>query len=197
MRVRESGMMAPETWENLFDTQKIFATLKLNHRVENVVELGCGYGTFTIPAAQIISGKITALDSNPQMIQLTAKRAKLQKCDNVTTIQKDFITTGSGEKNRSMDYVMIFNVLDSVNQNNLLIEAKRVLKKWGRVALLQWQCDPDTPGGPDLTIRPAPEQCIEWARQVGLKLLERQDFQPYHYGLLFEKGDTFDKGVTH
>ena len=28
----------------------------------DVVEFGCGYGTFTIPAAQLIEGKLIALD---------------------------------------------------------------------------------------------------------------------------------------
>jgi ubiquinone/menaquinone biosynthesis C-methylase UbiE len=35
----------------------------------NVADFGFGYGTFTIPAAKIISGKIYAFDIEPEMIE--------------------------------------------------------------------------------------------------------------------------------
>ena len=62
MKIRESGMPEREMWEGFFDSRKILATLGINKQTTDVAEFGCGYGTFTIPAAKIIKGKIYAFD---------------------------------------------------------------------------------------------------------------------------------------
>ena len=41
-----------------------------------MADFGCGYGTFTIPAARIISGKIYAFDIEPEMIKAVEQKAK-------------------------------------------------------------------------------------------------------------------------
>lgn len=37
--------------------EKILVTIKFDHSIVNVVDFGCGYGTFTIPASKTIKGK--------------------------------------------------------------------------------------------------------------------------------------------
>ena len=44
----------------------------------NVVEFGCGYGTFTLPAARRTRGQVTTLDIESAMVQLVAQRAKAE-----------------------------------------------------------------------------------------------------------------------
>ncbi|MBF0478944.1 MAG: class I SAM-dependent methyltransferase [Candidatus Omnitrophica bacterium] len=196
MDVHERGMLDQDTWENFFDVKKIFAMLKLNNRVHDVVELGCGYGTFTIPAAEIISGKIVAVDNDPEMIRLTSERIQQHRLENVEVIQRDFIATGSSVKNRSMEYVMLFNILNADNQQILFKEAKRVLKKWGQVAVLQWNNEADMPDGFDIAESPRPEQCREWARAAGLGFVGQFDIKPYHCGMVFVKGNTLKSSWT-
>jgi cyclopropane fatty-acyl-phospholipid synthase-like methyltransferase len=36
--------------------------MQINKDVNNLMEVGCGYGTFTIPAAKRISGRLLAVD---------------------------------------------------------------------------------------------------------------------------------------
>ena len=60
MKVRESGMPEQKMWEKFFDLRKILVTLGIDKQTTDVAEFGCGYGTFTIPAAKIIRGKIYA-----------------------------------------------------------------------------------------------------------------------------------------
>jgi len=52
MKVRESDMPAKELWESFFQPFKILSTLRVTIAVVDVAEFGCGYGTFTIPAAK-------------------------------------------------------------------------------------------------------------------------------------------------
>ena len=55
MKTRESGMPEEEMWREFFDPEAILQLLKLTSACRDVVEFGCGYGTFTIPAARIVA----------------------------------------------------------------------------------------------------------------------------------------------
>jgi len=45
-----------------------------------------------------------------------------------------------------------------------------------------------SPRGTDLSIRPKPEQCIDWAEKAGFRVIsEPEIIEPYHYGLLLVK----------
>ena len=54
---------------------------------------------------------------------------------------------------------------------------------------MHWNHDSATPRGPSMDIRPKPDQCLDWAEQVGFRLLVpgKIDLPPYHYGWLLEK----------
>ncbi len=51
-----------EQWDKYFEPKAILKRLGLNHTIKDVADFGSGYGTFTIPAAQEISGNIYALE---------------------------------------------------------------------------------------------------------------------------------------
>ncbi len=187
MKIRESGMPEREMWEKFFDPNKILTTLGLDSQINDVAEFGCGYGTFTVPAAKIIKGRIYALDVEPEMIRLTVEEAKKQGLTNVEAIQCDFMAAGSGLKDVSVDYVMLFNILHLENPVALLSEARRILRKSGKLGIIHWNYDPKTPRGPSMDIRPKPEQCIQWAESVGYREPIRYDLKPYHYGIVLKK----------
>lgn len=187
MKIRESGMPARETWDTFFDPSKVLAALKLNREIGDVAEFGCGYGTFTIPAARVIQGKIYALDIEPDMIRVVGEEAGKSGLDNVKTVLRDFMTEGSGLPDGSVDYVMLFNILHLEGPIVLLTEAWRILKEGGRVGIMHWNYDPKTPRGPSMAIRPKPEQCVDWAKKAGFIDPERFDLKPYHYGIVMSK----------
>lgn len=188
MKVRDSGMPAKDMWENFFNPDNVLAKLGLNSKINNVAEFGCGYGTFTIPAAKVIKGEIFALDIEPDMIEMTQRRAKEQGLNNVKTILRDFVTDGSGLKDESVDFVMLFNILHADNPDKLLRESYRILKPKGRLGVIHWNYDPKTPRGPAMEIRPKPEQCIEWAEDTGFCNPKKYNVGPYHYGMVLRKG---------
>jgi SAM-dependent methyltransferase len=192
MKVRESGMPDRKMWEEFFQPQKILVTLGLNNQIADVAEFGCGYGTFTIPAAKIIQGKIYALDLEPEMIRITDEEAKSNGLDNVQTILRDFIADGSGLPESSIDYVMLFNILHLEKPMNLINEAKRILRLGGRLGIIHWNYDSATPRGPSMEIRPKPEDCLKWAQAAGFGQARRYDLKPYHYGMVLTKEKDVD-----
>jgi SAM-dependent methyltransferase len=187
MKIRESGMPQEEEWTNFFTPAKILKMLGLDGSIVDVADFGCGYGTFTIPAAKIIQGKIYAFDIEPEMIEVIKKKAKDLNIDNVKAVLRDFITDGTGLKNLSVDFVMLFNILHDVKPTNLLQEAFRILRIGGKVGIIHWNFDASTPRGPPMDMRPKPNQCREWAESVGFIFEKQVDLKPYHYGIVLRK----------
>ena len=188
MKLKESGMPEEEMWGRFFEPNKILQTLGLSNSVVDVADLGCGYGTFTIPAAKIIRGKVYAIDIEPEMIENVKRKAKENGLDNVEARLRDFMAEGSGLENEIVDYVFLFNILYiTENPEKLLKEAYRILKINGKLGIIHWNYDSTTPRGPPMEMRPKPEQCIKWAEFAGFSSLKKYDLKPYHYGIIMEK----------
>lgn len=175
------------TWTDFFDAEEILGKLGLSSSCADVVEFGCGYGTFTIPAARTISGTVHALDIEPEMTQATEAKARQAGLQNIKTHLCDFAAEGTGLRSASMEYAMLFNILHTEHPEVLLKEAFRVLKPSGLLAIIHWNYDPTTPRGPSMEIRPHPEQCRDWAIEEGFRLLPPGivELPAYHYGMVF------------
>lgn len=176
-------------WTRFFDPESILRELRLVRSCGNVVEFGCGYGTFTIPATRIVSGTVYALDIEPEMLAATRAKAKAAGFDRVETWLRDFVTDGTGLPDESVDYAMLFNILHAECPDVLLREALRVLRPLGMLAIVHWKHDAGTPRGPSMNIRPRPEQCLDWATGAGFRPLAPGiiDLPPYHYGMVLER----------
>jgi len=187
LKIRESDMPKEVEWNQFFDPVRVLNQLGLNHQVVNVAGFGCGYGTFTIPAARIIAGKIYAFDIEPEMTKIVKEKAKTSNLDNVEVILRDFISEGSGLVDASVDFVFLFNILHLEKPEQLLKESYRILKIGGKVGIIHWNYDAKTPRGPPMNIRPRPEQSRRWAESVGFIYDQKFDLKPYHYGLVLRK----------
>lgn len=189
MKTRESGMPPEEMWDTFFDARSILQKLGLTNQCGDLLEFGCGYGTFTVPAAQMIRGTVYALDIDAEMLETTRAKCHAAGLTNVELQQRDFAVEGSGLSDGSVDYVMLFNILHADERLMMLKEAWRVLIRNGKLAVIHWNYDPSTPRGPSMSIRPRPEECRSWAEQVGFALLPpgQIDLPPYHYGYLFQR----------
>jgi len=189
MKTRESGMPPEEMWQSFFDPIAVLTKLGLDTNCGDVLEFGCGYGTFTIPASLTVRGKVYAIDIEPEMLAITGEKANAVGIENIELMQRDFVAEGCGLTDNTVDYVMLFNILHAEERMALLREAWRVLRPSGKLAIIHWNYDSATPRGPSMVTRPKPGQCRAWAEKVGFAAISPTDIDlpPYHYGLLLER----------
>lgn len=103
---------------------------------QNVLEIGCGPGFFTIPAANITGekGVVYALDNHPLAIKSVQKKIKKEKTGNIVTILADATITGLPDK--SIDVTFLFGFVHHTNGlENIFSEMYRVLKPEGLLAI--------------------------------------------------------------
>jgi len=192
MKTRESGMPDESMWSGFFSPAQTLAKLGLTGSCGDVVDFGCGYGTFSIPAARMVRGAlgiVHALDIEADMVEATRRKAEQAQLTNVRVDRRDFFADGTGLPDAGVDYAMLFNILHCERPEVLLREAYRVLSPGGRLGIMHWNDDPDTPRGPSMDIRPRPEQCRDWAVAVGFEVAvaDKIDLPPHHYGWVMEK----------
>lgn len=155
----------------------------------DVVEFGCGYGTFTIPAASAVTGTVFALDIEPDLVELTNRKAREAGLTNVRASVRDFLAEGTGLADGSAGTALAFNILHIEDPMALLREAHRVLVPNGRLAILHWRGDIDPPRGPPLAIRPSLARCRDWAETAGFRTIDAPDLCccSWHWGLVMAK----------
>ncbi len=171
VKVRDSGMPEESYWSTCFNPRCVVEKLDCAESCRGLVEFGCGYGLFTVAAARLVRGPVFALDIEPEMVATTAEKVRKAGLTNVVVEQMDFIGEGCGRPDSSIDHAMLFNILHLENPVGLLREAFRALVPGGKVSIIHWRSDIETPRGPSLEIRPRPEQCRRWGEQAGLNLV--------------------------
>lgn len=176
-----------DLWHTFFDARRVIEKLGVHTSTKHVVEFGCGYGTFTIPAAQIIRGKITAFDLDEPMIEHTKTAAARAQVNNIDYFLADFFNAADLLGEACADYVMLFNILHGEKPQSLLAQAHYLLEPGGNAGIIHWNYDPDTPRGPPMAIRPRPEALAEIATKEGFEVSDRIELPPYHYGFKLAK----------
>lgn len=188
MRARESGMPDEADWMRFFNAAAAIDTLFGAEDVAgDLVEFGCGYGTFTVPSAVRTRGTVTALDIDPRMVASLRQKVIDHGLSNVHAEVRDFVAHGTELAEGSQAHAMIFNLLHLDSPIALLREAHRVLRDGGRLSVIHWRSDIPTPRGPSLAIRPTPEQCRAWIAEAGFQNIESVDLRPccpFHFGLV-------------
>jgi ubiquinone/menaquinone biosynthesis C-methylase UbiE len=107
------------------------------HPGQTVLEVGCGTGFFTIPAAQRIGdqGCLVAMDVLAASIEVVAEKVQTANLKNVRVVQGDAMNTKLDAQ--SMDAVLLFGVIPApmLPLNRLLPEMHRILKPEGTLAV--------------------------------------------------------------
>ena len=185
MYLRESSMPGLDEWEALFDVEPILSRFGLTGEV---AELGCGYGTFTLPLARRTSALVHAIDIDPAMIETVRRRVARAGLSNVEVHLRDVTTEGFGLEDSSCDACLLFNILHGESPVRLIREARRVLRVGGALAVIYWRSDIATPRGPPAQIRPVAPSIITWAAEAGGLELTDGPFplQRWHYGMKFK-----------
>lgn len=180
-------MPPEEMWRDFFDPAPALKKLGLTRDLSCVVDFGCGYGTFAIPAAQMTSAAVHAIDIDPEMIAATRGKALSLGLSQLHLHERDFVAEGCGLPDVSADYVMQFNLLHAAEATQLLLEAYRILRPNGILGVMHWNYTPSTPRGPSMAIRLQPRELLELVERAGFAAGELVDLPPFHYGFIARK----------
>ncbi len=107
---------------------------------QTVLEVGCGTGFFTIPAAELIGdqGCLVAMDALSDYTKRVSNKVQAAGLKNVRVVKRDALDTGLDAA--SIDKVLLFGVIPFpfLPLNRLLPEMHRVLKSEGSLAVWLW-----------------------------------------------------------
>ncbi len=175
--------------DQLLDPKKILQEVGVKPRMV-VADFGCGtHGYFALPAARLVGdgGLVYAIDVRKGVIENINYLINLENITNIKPVWADLEVEGSTKiRNDFVDLVLLINVLfQSKKQGAILKEAHRVLKKGGRILLIDWR--KNTPLGPSPDLWVDKREVMALAGRLGLEIEEEFDAGPYHFGVIFRK----------
>ncbi len=144
------------------------------------VDIGCGYGFFTLPAAGIVGlqGRVIGIDVNKEWLESLKYDAIRRGLNSVDTIIGRAEETIPLEK--SADVVFLGMVLhDFDNPTAVLRNAHRMLKRTGTLANLDW--NKESPIGPPFDIRLEAATEASMISGEGFEIISTTSQGPYHY----------------
>jgi demethylmenaquinone methyltransferase/2-methoxy-6-polyprenyl-1,4-benzoquinol methylase len=104
---------------------------------QTVLEVGCGTGFFTLPAATLIGdqGRLIAMDVTSDFIARVSEKVEAANLKNVQVIKRNALDTGLDTA--SVDIALLFGVLPFpfLPLDQLLPEMHRVIKPEGSLAV--------------------------------------------------------------
>jgi len=150
-------------------------------------EFGSGSGGFAIPLAKkLLDGLVYAIDIQEAPLSVLKARAQSGNVVNIKIVHSDLEKLrGSTLQDSALDLVFVVNVLfQAEEKENILSEAKRILKDSGRIIVVDWLPEsPQAASGAKISA----EALKDMAEKIGLKLEKDFNAGSYHYGLIFKK----------
>lgn len=131
-----------------------------------VADIGAGTGYFALPLAERVGpdGRVNAVDLQPQMLERLG--ARVPEGQRVELVHADAAATTLPDC--SQDLVFLANVWHEVDDPAAtLAEVERITRAGGRVAILDWRADLESPPGPPRAHRVAAETVAALLRAKG------------------------------
>ena len=175
------------TGSELLNPNKILEKLDLRAGM-TVTDLGCGTsGHFVFPSAKIVgeNGKVYAVDILKSALSSIDSKAKMQNFNNIESVWSDIEVFGGAKiKEESCDAVYLINVHP---KPTMIKEALRILKKGGKLLLVDWKASATDNLGPATADRVSREEAKKRAGEFRLTLEEEFDAGKYHWALIYKK----------
>jgi SAM-dependent methyltransferase len=152
-----------------------------------VADIGAGTGYFSVRIAKRVpEGKVFAADVEPDMLRYLDARAKREHLANLAPVQAGAATANLPEP---VDLVLVVDTYHHIDDRTRYFAAlQSSLRPGGRVVIIDFTAD--APNGPPAQHRISPERVIEELGAAGYELVEKFDFLPRQYGLIFKKRDS-------
>lgn len=149
-----------------------------------LVDLGCGTGFFTIPAARKVK-KVFALDVQQEMLNILRDRIEKQKINNIEALLSE--ESSIPLPDNSVDVLLMANVFHELeDRNSILKEGQRILSDEGRLVIIDWK-KMEMEFGPPIEERLDEKDVISICNNNGFDFYGHSYAGPYNYMLIFEK----------
>ena len=186
--LKETDLPRESEWKSYFRPKQTLLSIGLR-RGMRLADLGCGYGTFTIPAAQLVGkrGSVYSIDIDRKMVEKVRKKARELKLTNLHASVGDILTIDEKKlriPRQSLDIVLLANIIHGTRRKvHLLNSLRRILRPSGSVAIINWKLE-KTPRGPPMRIRPTEDETILCLIKAGYISPRISQLPPYHYAIL-------------
>ena len=183
--------MAGSTGGNtLINVDLLFSKAQVDEKMK-VADLGCGSsGHFVFPGAKRVGkkGVMYAVDILRTALETISKRARAENLANIKTVWSNLEIFGATKiAAGSLDVGLLINTLyQSHKRAEILRESIRLLKKNGKLVIVEWK-NIASPFGPPIEERVKKELVDNAAKKLGLRPDEEFEAGPYHYGLIYIK----------
>jgi ubiquinone/menaquinone biosynthesis C-methylase UbiE len=155
-----------------------------------VADLGTGSGFYAIEAARVVAphGRVYAVDVQSDLLTRLRTEAQRNRITNIDILVGNIEHLGGTKiREASVDAVIASNVLFMLDdKKTFLTEAKRILKRNGKLLLVDWSASFSHMG-------PHPDHVVykdaarKLAQEVGFVLEKEIDAGSHHYGMIFRK----------
>lgn len=169
------------------DPEKIVSQIFLTEGM-TVADFGAGIGFYSNILARKVGpyGKVFAVDVEKDHLKKIKNEAVRAGFENIEVVCGDLeMPSGSGIMAATVDRVLISNTLfQSAYPENIVKEAKRVLKHNGKIAVVDWS-DSFSQLGPYEDHVLTHDESRKIFEKNGFKLEAYIDAGSHHYGMLF------------
>ncbi len=174
----------PREWQDIY---KIMYNMRIRSG-DVVADIGAGSGFFTVPLAKKVGneGFVYAEDIQKGMVDYISQKVAKLKMKNIRTILGK--VEDPAIPNNSLDFAFIANTYHELEKPLLLLKnVRKDLRPHGKLVIIDWDPKKDAPFGPPKEVKIPEETAIKEAEKTGFYFIEKHDFMPYHYFLIFKK----------
>jgi len=156
-----------------------------------VGDLGCGRtGCFALQSAKMVGkdGIVYAIDILKSILQGVESKACLEKLYNVKTVWSNLeIYKATKIKDEELDIEILAGILhQSKNPSAIFKEAARLLKKNGKLLVVEWE-QTKIPFGFKIENKISIKEVEKIAQENNFEKEENFKAGDYHYGIIFKK----------
>lgn len=156
-----------------------------------IADFGAGGGYFTIPLAKKISkeGVVYALDILEAPLEVVRNKARSEHLYNIETMRADLERPhGSNLGNECADVVLVGHILFQAPEKEAIIaEAFRVLKKNGKLVVVEWSTNSLSLIGPKTSSRVSKEVIVKLLARVNFMIEKEFELGEHYFGIIARK----------
>ncbi len=162
----------------------IFSLLDIEKN-DTVLDFGAGTGFLTFPISRrLTDGKVYAVDVQEEMLDKLRKKCQENGCKNVEVLLNE---EGSIPiKDEEIDTAFLINVLHEIDDEASFEELYRVVKKGGKMCVVDWDREGGTSHGPPASERFSLEEAIELLERYGFFSIKSYK-NPDHFFVSLQK----------